>query len=191
MRINISDGELVYFPLFIEPEDAKKIFFYISEKLMLKQNDIKIFGKNYKTPRLEGFFSKNGESYGYSGGRIHTQPFTPLLSEVCQKIEEYTGQEFNSVLVNLYRDGNDSNGWHSDDEKELGDEPYIASLSLGESRKIQFKHKTKLEKHTILIEEGSLMIMSGAIQKNWKHQIPKTKVKKRVRINLTFRKIID
>ncbi|MEJ6505004.1 MAG: alpha-ketoglutarate-dependent dioxygenase AlkB [Crocinitomicaceae bacterium] len=191
MRINISDGELVYLPLFIEPEYAKKIFFYISEKLTLKQNDIKIFGKNYKTPRLEGFFSKNGESYGYSGGRIQAQAFTSLLSEVCQKIEEHTGQEFNSVLVNLYRDGNDSNGWHSDDEKELGNEPYIASLSLGESRKIQFKHKTKLEKHTLLIEQGSLLIMSGAIQKNWKHQIPKTKVKKRARINLTFRKIID
>tara|TARA_B110000285_G_scaffold61049_1_gene70171 strand:+ start:1938 stop:2513 length:576 start_codon:yes stop_codon:yes gene_type:complete len=191
MKINISDGALNYFPQFIEWNEAKRIFDSLSQHLQLKQNDIKVFGKNYKTPRLEGFYSKNGESYGYSGGKMIIHSFTPLLDSICQKIETYTGQEFNSVLVNLYRDGNDSNGWHSDDEKELGNEPRIASLSLGDSRNIKFKHKTKPEKHTQLMEHGSLLVMSGAIQKNWKHQIPKTQVKKTARINLTFRKIIN
>ena len=143
MKINISDGALDYFPQFIEWNEAKRIFDSLSQHLQLKQNDIKVFGKNYKTPRLEGFFSKNGESYGYSGGKMIIQSFTPLLDSICQKIETYTSQEFNSVLVNLYRDGNDSNGWHADDEKELGNEPSIASLSLGDSRNIKFKHKTK------------------------------------------------
>ncbi len=188
--IKLQNGILKYIPEFYESKKANSLYEQLREELKLEQNEITIFGKTYNTPRLEAFYGKNGEKYGYSGKKMKTQGFTPLIGSICQKIETFTGETFNSVLVNLYRDGQDSNGWHSDDEKELGSNPFIASLSLGETREIQFKHKKSGERSVYTLENGSLMLMSGEIQKYWKHQIPKTKLKKEARLNLTFRKII-
>tara|TARA_B100000900_G_scaffold404496_1_gene412932 strand:+ start:436 stop:1011 length:576 start_codon:yes stop_codon:yes gene_type:complete len=191
MEIKLQNGTLHYITEFYTQKESGILFTELMKDLKLKQNEIKIFGKIYNTPRMEGFYAKNGQEYGYSGKRMKTRDFTPLLNSICHKIENFTGEEFNSVLVNLYRDGQDSNGWHSDDEKELGPTPYIASLSLGETRDIQFKHKNSGERRVCPLENGSLMLMSGEIQKYWKHQIPKTKLKKEERLNLTFRKIIS
>ena len=188
--IKLQNGILKYIPEFYETKDASSLYYQLMEGLKLEQNEITIFGKTYNTPRLEAFYARNGEQYGYSGKKMKTRRFTPLINSICQQIETFTGESFNSVLVNLYRDGQDSNGWHSDDEKELGPTPFIASLSLGETREIQFKHKNSGERCVYPLENGSLMLMSGEIQKYWKHQIPKTKRKKEARLNLTFRKII-
>ncbi|MDG1350111.1 MAG: alpha-ketoglutarate-dependent dioxygenase AlkB [Crocinitomicaceae bacterium] len=190
IAFDIPDGNLGYEESFLEKSEADSILEILKEELSLKQNDIVIFGKNYKTPRLEAFYSKNGEQYGYSGKKMTPKPFNATLDQICSKIESATSQKFNSVLINLYRDGQDSNGWHADNEKELGPHPFIASLSLGESRKIQFKHKSSNQRVEETLVHGSLMIMSGALQEFWKHQIPKTKAKKEARLNLTFRYII-
>lgn len=190
-QIKICDGTLGYEDSFYTSNEGYNLLEALKKSLILQQNDIKIFGKNYKTPRLEGFYSKEGQQYGYSGKKLKALAFTPLLNEICKKIEVLSKHEFNSVLINLYRDGNDSNGWHSDDEKELGSYPFIASLSLGEQREIQFKHKTNGDRIKQNLEHGSLLVMGGAIQKHWKHQIPKTKLQKTERMNLTFRNIID
>lgn len=188
--IKLENGVLKYVTEFYNEHESLALFSELMLVLKLEQNDITIFGKTYNTPRLEAFYAKNGEQYGYSGKKMKTYEFTPIINSICEKIEEFTGETFNSVLVNLYRDGQDSNGWHSDDEKELGQSPFIASLSLGETRDIQFKHKNSGERKSYPLENGSLMLMSGEIQKYWKHQIPKTKRNKEARLNLTFRKII-
>ena len=188
--IKLENGVLKYVKEFYKEQESLTLFSELMLVLQLEQNDITIFGKTYNTPRLEAFYAKNGEQYGYSGKKMKTYEFTPIINSICEKIEEFTGETFNSVLVNLYRDGQDSTGWHSDDEKELGPTPFIASLSLGETRDIQFKHKNSGERCVYPLENGSLMLMSGEIQKYWKHQIPKTKRKKEARLNLTFRKII-
>ena len=190
MEIKLQNGTLHYITEFYSQKESVTLFTELMKDIELEQNEIKIFGKTYNTPRMEGFYAKNGQEYGYSGKKMKTRGFTTLIDSICHKIEKFTGEEFNSVLINLYRDGQDSNGWHSDDEKELGPTPYIASLSLGETRDIQFKHKNTGERLVYPLQNGSLMLMSGEIQKYWKHQIPKTRLKKDARLNLTFRKII-
>ena len=190
MELKLQNGTLHYITEFYSQKESVTLFTELMKDIELEQNEIKIFGKTYNTPRMEGFYAKNGQEYGYSGKKMKTRDFTKLIESICHKIEKFTGEEFNSVLINLYRDGQDSNGWHSDDEKELGPTPYIASLSLGETRDIQFKHKNTGERLVYPLQNGSLMLMSGEIQKYWKHQIPKTRLKKDARLNLTFRKII-
>ncbi|NCA20626.1 MAG: alpha-ketoglutarate-dependent dioxygenase AlkB, partial [Crocinitomicaceae bacterium] len=125
----------------------------------------------------------------YSGKTLETHPFTEELLELKSLIEEASHQEFNCVLVNLYRDGKDSNGWHSDNETELGKNPAIASLSLGAIRRFDLKHNTTKEKISIELNHGSLLIMKGEMQHFWKHQIAKTTKVSTPRINLTFRYI--
>ena len=151
---------------------------------------IKIFGKTHQIPRLQAWYADNEIEYTYSGKKLQRHNWNNLLLEIKEKIENITSFEFNSVLANLYRDGNDSMGLHSDDEKELGKKPVIASLSLGESREIYFKHKNKKLNLIIPQESGQLMVMHGKTQEYWKHEIKKTKKIKKPRINLTFRNII-
>ena len=119
---------------------------------------------------------------------MHPLPFSPLLHEIKRKVENISEIKFTTVLLNLYRDGNDSNGWHSDDEKELGQDPVIASVSLGAKRRFQLRHKKdKSLRTTIELEHGSLLLMKGPTQHNWQHQLPKSKRIMEPRINLTFR----
>jgi len=151
---------------------------------------IKIFGKTHQIPRLQAWYADNEIEYTYSGKKLQRHNWNNLLLEIKEKIENITSFKFNSVLANLYRDGNDSMGLHSDDEKELGKNPVIASLSLGESRKIYFKHKNKKTNLVIPQANGQLMVMHGKTQEYWKHEIKKTKKIKKPRINLTFRNII-
>ena len=151
---------------------------------------IKIFGKTHQIPRLQAWYADNGVNYTYSGKKLHRHNWNSTLIEIKEKIESITSFKFNSVLANLYRDGDDSMGLHSDDEKELGKNPLIASLSLGESRDIYFKHKNNKSNLIIPQINGQLLVMYGKTQEYWKHEIKKTKKLKKPRINLTFRNII-
>ena len=151
---------------------------------------IKIFGKTHQIPRLQAWYADNEIEYTYSGKKLQRHDWNSLLLEIKEKIENITSFKFNSVLANLYRDGNDSMGLHSDDERELGKKPVIASLSLGETREIYFKHKNKKLNLIIPQASGQLIVMHGKTQEYWKHEIKKTKKIKKPRINLTFRNII-
>ena len=122
---------------------------------------------------------------------MYPTPFTPSILEIKNKVEALSSQKFNTVLLNLYRNGNDSNGWHADNEKELGTHPVIASVTFGEERPFHFKHRRlKEERHKIILKHGSLLIMKGAMQEHWIHQIAKTKKQINERINLTFRTLL-
>ncbi|MBM3160799.1 MAG: alpha-ketoglutarate-dependent dioxygenase AlkB [Bacteroidetes bacterium] len=187
--INDSSGEVLLMKHFINDTESNHYFSELMNCLSFEQQDIVIFGSKVKIPRLESFHAENGKSYGYSGKRLCTMPFNPVLLSLKTKIEGHFSLNFNSVLVNLYRNEKDSNGWHSDDEKELGTKPIIASLSFGATRRFQLKHKNLPLKHTLNLENGDLVIMRGLLQSNWKHQIPKENYVCGPRINLTFRLI--
>ena len=123
---------------------------------------------------------------------MHPEPFTSTLLDIKTKVESFSKEKFNTLLINLYRDGNDSNGWHADNEKELGINPVIASVSFGEERPFHFKHRSlKNERHKLNLEHGSLLLMKGEMQHYWLHQIAKTKRLIQPRINLTFRRLVN
>lgn len=153
-----------------------------------QQDDIKVFGKVYPQPRLTALYAENEQPYSYSNLTMYPKPFTPLLLQLRNKIKQVCPTDFTTVLLNLYRDGNDSNGWHADDEKELGDNPVIASLSFGGVRDFKFREKKdKNNSFKMALEPGSLLLMEGATQHLWQHQVPKTRKEVGARINLTFR----
>src|SRR5690606_6222598 len=131
-----------------------------------------------------------GASYTYSGARFVPEPFTPALAALRGRLQAFTGRAFNSVLANLYRDGNDSVGWHSDNEPELGPEPAIASLSLGASRRFRLRH-AHLPPVSVDLHSGDLLVMPGPLQRHWQHTLPKTRRPVGARINLTFREIVN
>jgi alkylated DNA repair dioxygenase AlkB len=187
ISLGLPDSDICYFPDFYIPELANLYFERLLNEIVWRQDDIKVFGKIYAQPRLTALYGDTDKPYSYSGIRMQPTPFTPLLQGIKQDIEEATSARFTTVLLNLYRSGQDSNGWHSDDEKELGNNPEIASLSLGATRKFHLRHKEKKLRHSIALEHGSLLLMKGSTQHCWQHQIPKTKKTVDPRINLTFR----
>jgi alkylated DNA repair dioxygenase AlkB len=148
---------------------------------------LQMFGKRIKCPRKIAFYGESGVSYKYSGNNHRADGFYPLLETIKDETENYVGHKFNFALLNYYHDHNDSMGWHSDNEKALGKNPVIASISLGASRIMQFKHKKQKIMHNIELEDASLLLMQGDTQENWLHQIPKTKKITKSRINITFR----
>lgn len=180
--------------IFEANHDVKKINRWFDECLAninWIEGTVKIFGKEHNIPRLQAWYANEDINYKYSGKALLRNNWNPVLNEIKDDIELATSQKFNSVLGNLYRDGSDSMGLHADDEKELGENPVIASFSLGEERDIYFKHKNKNISFSIPQESGKLIVMSGSTQKYWKHGIKKTKKIKKPRINLTFRNIIN
>ena len=186
-----QDTTLRYFENFYSEEETKTIFEELYLQTSWQQDNITVFGKTYAQPRLTALFSNNSQTYSYSGIKMHPNMITPQLISIQQKISKVCNYDFNSVLLNLYRDGKDSNGWHSDNEKELGENPVIASVSFGASRFFHMKHKSIKELFLkIPLTRGSLMIMEGTTQKYWLHKIAKTARPVESRINLTFRKII-
>lgn len=188
--LNLPDAELIYIPKFLNKVKANFYFEYLKLNTNWQQDDITVFGKTYKQPRLTALYAENNTSYSYSNITMTPSPFTSELIDLKQDIEKEAQHKFTTALINLYRDGNDSNGWHADNEKELGTNPVIASLSLGETRPFHFKHrKLKSERYKIELEHGSLLLMKGAMQHHWLHQIAKTKKDIGERINLTFRTI--
>jgi alkylated DNA repair dioxygenase AlkB len=187
----LPQADISYISDFI-PVDESNIFFEsLKQHIDWQQDNITVFGKTYKQPRLTALYSETSTPYSYSNITMYPKPFTKELLELKKKVEVISKSTFNSVLLNLYRDGSDSNGWHADNEKELGINPVIASISLGAERLFHFKHrKLPNEKHKIHLENGSLLLMAGEMQHHWLHQIPKTKKPIGQRINLTFRRFI-
>ncbi|PIF00477.1 MAG: alpha-ketoglutarate-dependent dioxygenase AlkB [Maribacter sp.] len=186
--LNLIDGDITYYPQFIDSQRATILFDHFKNTVPWQQDDIKIFGKVYPQPRLTALYGSEGKEYSYSNIVMRPKPFTEKLWETNTLLKELTQIDFNACLLNFYRDGRDSNGWHSDDEKELGRNPVIASISLGQERIFHLRHKKdKSLKHKLLLGHGSLLLMKGKTQQYWQHQVPKTIKPIGGRINLTFR----
>ncbi len=187
----LENASVYYIPSFLSEEIATEYFQELLNTIKWEQRNVNVFGKIHPQPRLTALYGTSERSYRYAGLTLQPNPMTEILQSLQQKIEACSQHQFNSVLLNLYRDGQDSNGWHSDDESSLGKNPAIASLSLGATRKFFFRER-KNTKNTYKMEltHGSLLIMSGATQHHWNHQIPKTKKRVGKRINLTFRYLI-
>lgn len=182
------DGKIIYYPNFFKAS----LFKQLEAQINWQQDQITLYGKTHNIPRLQAWYADRNLKYSYSGVMLKTNPFSTALGEIRTDIEIRLKNSFNSCLCNLYRNGEDYAAWHSDDEKELGRNPVIASASFGGTRKIVFKHKTDKgqEKIEIELENNSLLLMSGALQHKWKHQLNKTKKDVDARINLTFRNIL-
>jgi len=190
ITLPLPDAVITYYSEFMEATYASEVFKKLNKETVWQQDDIKIFGKTYKQPRLTALYGDEGKSYSYSNITMYPKPMTPLLKEIKSKIERVAQTTFNTVLLNLYRDGNDSNGWHSDNEKALGKNPVIASVSLGAKRSFKLKHRGGKElNHKIFLDHGSLLLMEGETQHHWLHELPKSKKITEPRINLTFRVI--
>ena len=184
------DAEVSYYPSFFNSTQATKFFYSLLGSVEWKSDKIKVFGKEYDQPRLTALYADNDKPYSYSSITMYPKPFNKDLMYIKSKIEEAISHSFSSCLLNLYRDGRDSNGWHADNEKELGINPVIASVSFGAKRSFRVKHRTlKEERHKIILQPGSLLIMGGEMQHHWLHQIPKTSKRVGPRINLTYRLI--
>ena len=188
--LNLPDAEVIYYPHFFDKEEADIIYMKLIDEIPWQQDEITVYGKKHPQPRLTALFGNEGKSYSYSNIKMQPHPWNLLLQKLKSKIESVCDINFTTVLLNQYRDGKDSNGWHADNEKELGINPIIASISLGAERNFQLKHNTdKNQKKSIILEHGSLLLMKGTTQHFWKHQIPKTVKLIGPRINLTFRVI--
>ena len=184
----LKDGDISYDKNFLSSVEASRYFKILRNETAWQQDQIKVFGKVYDQPRLTALYANNNLTYSYSNITMRPTPFSATLLEIKEKIEQQLKLEFTTCLLNLYRHGQDSNGWHADNEKELGENPIIASVSLGAERMFHMKHRTdKLQKIKINLTHGSLLVMSGSTQHYWLHQIPKTKKHVEERINLTFR----
>jgi alkylated DNA repair dioxygenase AlkB len=160
------------------------------EGLPWQSQQIMMFGKLVDEPRLSSWHGDSGTAYSYSGITLQPKAWTAELMEIKQICEDLSGARFNSVLANLYRNGRDSMGWHSDDEPELGPEPVIASVSLGATRRFDLRHRITKETVQVHLGSGDLLVMSQASQRSWMHQIAKTSKVTEPRINLTFRQIL-
>lgn len=197
----LDDAAVRYYPQWIATEETVPWMAALKAELVWEQPEIIIAGMPRRIPRLQAWCGDGSAVMIYSGRRFYPQPWHPVLTCLRHRLRELLGRDFNSVLVNLYRDGNDSVGWHSDDEPELGPEPCIASISLGATRRFSFKKRasrsaggaTKIRQKNIGLElhNGDLLVMAGLTQKNWHHSLPKTKKCVGERVNLTFRTIIN
>lgn len=174
---------------FLDDELSKRFLDRLQNELPLGEHYIRIFGRCIKEPRLSCWVADQDAAYTYSGQLRTPMPWTPTLRELCDRVETKLNTRFNGVLCNLYRDGRDSMGWHSDDERELGSDPVIASLSLGAERRFRWREKSSRKTYSEQLTNGSLLVMSGDTQRKWQHALPKTQQSVGTRLNLTFRYI--
>ena len=181
------DGSARLLPTFLPRDASDRVFAAIHSEVPWASHDLVLFGKKMTEPRLSCWVGDTGVSYTYSGVRRAPEPWTKTLDELRYSCEEVTGAKFNSVLANLYRSGDDAMGWHADDEPELGPEPVIASLSFGDERRFDFRHRLSGETINVVLPHGSILVMSGTTQANWKHRIARTKRSTAPRVNLTYR----
>ena len=181
------DGSALYRSGFFNSDECEQMFRSINDETPWEARNIVLFGKEVPQPRLACWYGDL--AYSYSGITLDPRPMTPTLLEIKQRCEQAATARFNSVLVNLYRDGQDSMGLHADDEPELGVEPIIASVSFGGERNFRLRHRQSKDLQQISLATGSLLVMSGLSQECWMHDVPKTKKFVAPRINLTFRYI--
>jgi len=189
-RLSLPDAELAFWPDFLSPAEARALLRELETTAPWEQSLIRIAGRELPIPRLNVWYGDPGANYGYSGARLESHPWTPALAVLRRRVETITGREFNSALLNCYRSGQDSVDWHSDDEAVLGPAPTIATLSLGAARRFELRHRTQrgLRRHLVL-ENGALLLMAGAMQRHWRHRIPKEPAVADLRISITFRRV--
>ena len=189
--INIIPSQARFVHDFIQPAEGRELFDRIYRKTQWEQQTIMLYGNQFLAPRLTAWHGDKGALYRHSGITSVPLPWYAELLEIRLKVENFLDKKFNSVLLNLYRNGNDGVGAHSDDEYDLGPNPVIVSVSLGETRRFIFHPKEESNGPSIKVNlnHGSLLVMEGQCQSHWKHSIPKTKIAKGPRINLTFRQI--
>jgi len=193
IRHSIGSAELLEYPQMIAPIEAEQMLQTLIADIPWRQESLKIAGKLRAIPRLQCWMGDQSSEYGYSGVRLTPCPWHETVKTIHDRVTALCGSTFNSVLINLYRNGQDSVAWHADDESELGDSPRIASVSLGAERIFELKQKnqTPSKKYQLPLRHGSLLIMGGTMQQHWLHQLPKVKGLQEARINLTFRNIIS
>lgn len=184
----LPDAQIRYYPYIPLKYSNSYLFEALLQETIWEQKSIKIYGVDCPQPRFVAWYGEH--SYTYSGLKWLPRPMTPLLAYLCQHVSQIAQEPFNGVLLNYYKDGSSSIGMHADDEIEFGPKPVIASFSLGEMRKLSFKHQFKKDvKYDLNLSDGSLLIMKGTTQDYYKHGIAKTKQPVGPRINLTFRNI--
>jgi alkylated DNA repair dioxygenase AlkB len=184
-----KDGEAIYFGCILNNEEKLEYYDNLLNNIDWRNEVVLMFGKEITTKRKVAFYADHGIEYTYSNKTKKGLIWNSTLLKVKEAIEQRTNVKYNACLLNLYHNGNEGMGWHSDDENEIIPNSSIASISLGAERKFSFKHKTTKETFSILLENGSLLEMKGTIQSNWWHAMPKTKKVLTPRINLTFRQM--
>lgn len=182
--------ELEMFDSAYDPEQSEHLYRRLLSEQNWPDNHYKFAGRQFVLPRLQTWHADPGIVYSYSNNLLQTRPWTPLLTGIKIKVEALLNHRFNSVLVNLYRDGNDYVGWHADNEPELGHQPFIASLTLGAERQFAFRHKKSSKSGHVLLRSGTLLLMRPDFQHHWLHSIPPDKTISQGRINLTFRLVL-
>ncbi|WP_036252805.1 alpha-ketoglutarate-dependent dioxygenase AlkB [Methylobacter sp. BBA5.1] len=183
-------AELELIEAFYSASESERLYQRLLREQNWPDNRYTVAGRQFTLPRLQTWHADPGIVYSYSNNLLQTRPWTPLLYAIRAKIENLLNDRFNSVLVNLYRNGEDYVGWHADNEPELGDRPFIASLTFGAERQFAFRHKQSFEQGQVLLRSGSLLVMQPDFQHHWLHSIPMQKNVSRERINLTFRKVL-
>ena len=190
--VELRDGRVRFVERLFSDAENERWFNALRDGTRWRQEEIRIFGRNRRQPRLTAWHGDTDATYCYSGLRLHPEPWTADLVAIRARIEAVSETRFNSVLLNYYRDGGDSMGWHSDDEPELGENPLIGSVSLGAARRLRMQHKADPSLQMAWnLPGGSYFEMGGALQRHWRHCVPKVVSKEGVgpRINLTFRLI--
>ena len=185
----IENGEYIFYPNFFSKSESDILLKGLLNNIVWKQESMNMYGKKIDFPRLTAWYGNNDKPYSFSGITLQPLLWTSEILTIKNKIEPIAKTVFNSVLLNQYRDGNDSISWHTDAEKELGINPKIASVNFGATRKFQLRHIKTKEKLEIELTHGSLLIMQDELQHYWQHQVPKTSKSVGERINLTFRVI--
>ncbi|QPK63609.1 alpha-ketoglutarate-dependent dioxygenase AlkB [Methylomonas sp. LL1] len=182
-------AELELINQFYPSAESARILQYFLRQHDWPDNCYHFAGRQFVLPRLQTWHADAGIRYSYSNNLLETRPWTEMLSQIRIKVESLLDYSFNSVLVNCYRNGDDHVGWHADNERELGENPFIASVSFGAERAFAFKHKRSSEQGRILLGSGCLLIMRPAFQTHWLHSVPEDKTSRQARINLTFRRV--
>jgi len=191
LRLDLPDADVRLWPQALSPDEADERFPALRSRIDWRQEDILIFGERRRVPRLVAWHGDPGTTYTYSGTTHEPLPWTVDLQSIRATVEALTGHSYNSVLLNLYRDGRDGMGWHADDERELGRDPVIASVSLGATRRFCLRHRRHKDlKLDLLLPHGSLLCMGGTTQHHWVHALPKTRRPVGERVNLTFRRVV-
>jgi len=189
--LSMPDADVILYHNFFSHQESDELFQTLFNEIKWRQDKMKIYGKEVNLPRKTAWYGDRDKPYTFSGIHLEPEPWTPMLLQIKEKIEDIAEVKFNSVLLNLYRDGNDGISWHTDAEPELGNNPVIASVSFGGARRFMFRHKQNKDLKTeVQLTDGSFLMMAGTTQHFWQHQIPKTSKKVEPRINLTFRVII-
>lgn len=184
------DGIALYYGCVVTRQQAADYLHRLLHDIQWKNDEAIIFGKHIVTGRKVAWYGDSNYAYTYSNTTKEALPWTDMLLELKQLAEQRTGETFNSCLLNLYHHGGEGMSWHSDDEKSMGTNTAIASLSFGAERKFSFKHKKDKNTNAVVLQNGSLLLMKGATQTNWLHCLPKTSGVKTPRVNLTFRRFI-